>query len=164
MDRCAEAPEGSVFLDKNSPCYNCFPAAQHCFELVVGFLSWLAFVRATCARGDFSSCLSLSAVPQQSLAQFAYVTSEHFLSIDGGCSPGTSKIHRAAEPELDAKSLAFLGIPTPPDAARRPVVRPILLALLPPENRAGTAREVPRGHRRGFVRAKRQRTANSEPG
>jgi len=27
---------------------------------------------------------------------------------------------RAAEPELDVKSLAFLGIPTPPDAARRP--------------------------------------------
>ncbi len=27
---------------------------------------------------------------------------------------------RAAEPALDAKSLAFLGIPTPPDAARRP--------------------------------------------
>jgi hypothetical protein len=27
---------------------------------------------------------------------------------------------RAAEPELDAKSLAFLGMPAPPDAARRP--------------------------------------------
>jgi hypothetical protein len=27
---------------------------------------------------------------------------------------------RAAEPELDVKSLAFLGIRTPPDAARRP--------------------------------------------
>ena len=26
---------------------------------------------------------------------------------------------RAAEPELDVNSLAFLGIPTPPDAARR---------------------------------------------
>jgi hypothetical protein len=26
---------------------------------------------------------------------------------------------RAAEPELDVKSLAFLGIPAPPDAARR---------------------------------------------
>src|SRR5438128_11733999 len=129
MDRCAEAPEGSVFLDKNSPCYNCFPAAQHCFELVVGFLSWLAFVRATCARGDFSSCLSLSAVPQQSLAQFAYVTSEHFLSIDGGCSPGTSKIHEPQNRNSTQRawpSLAYRHLRCGPPT----LVRPILLALL----------------------------------
>jgi hypothetical protein len=36
---------------------------------------------------------------------------------------------RAAEPELDAKSLAFLGIPTPPDAARSTGVMPILALL-----------------------------------
>jgi hypothetical protein len=27
-NRCAEAPEGSVFLDKNSPCYKLFPSGS----------------------------------------------------------------------------------------------------------------------------------------
>src|SRR3984957_21001268 len=38
----------------------------------------------------------------------------------GGTFARYFKNPRAAEPELDAKSLAFLGIPTPPNAARRP--------------------------------------------
>src|SRR5712692_399147 len=65
-----------------------FPAAQYRFEFVIGFLD--CDLRPA---GDLSSCLSGSAVPQQSLAQFSCVISEHFLSIEVGCSPGTSKIH-----------------------------------------------------------------------
>ena len=38
----------------------------------------------------------------------------------GGMFARNFKNPRAAEPELDVKSLAFLGIPTPPDAARQP--------------------------------------------
>src|SRR5438128_778903 len=38
MNRCAAAPEGSVFRDKSLLVISCFPAAQRCFEFVVGLL------------------------------------------------------------------------------------------------------------------------------
>ena len=36
MNRCAEAPEESIFRDKILLVISCFPAAQHRFEFVVG--------------------------------------------------------------------------------------------------------------------------------